>query len=187
MWYASGRPGGASSSAWGGRRASTAPVAPRVGGRERAAGEAARSDPQAWPRERPGAAVCVQGVDDQCVLQFTLVNAAGCALHRCTSQVIHRSESRSRSLAASRSLALRVVGNGTWGAGGRGGGGLAWRDARRSLNLAPGLAARAAARARPAGTSHRRALPRAVAVSWRAVRRRFLRARAAVCACVRAR
>ena len=47
---------------------------------------------QVWPRERPGAAMCVQGIDVQCVLQFTLVNAAGCALHRCTSQVIHRSE-----------------------------------------------------------------------------------------------
>ena len=46
--------------------------------------------------------------------------------------------------------------------------------------------ARAAARARPAGTSRRRALPRAVAVSRRAVRRRFRRARAALCACVRA-
>ena len=61
---------------------------------------------QAWPRERPGAAVCVQGVDDQCVLQFTLVNAAGCALHRCTSRVIHRSESRSRSLSPPLSLSL---------------------------------------------------------------------------------
>ena len=47
---------------------------------------------QTWPRERPGAAMCVQGIDVQCVLQFTLVNAAGCALHRCTSRVIHRSE-----------------------------------------------------------------------------------------------
>lgn len=47
---------------------------------------------QTWPRERPGAAMCVQGIDVQCVLQFTLINAAGCALHRCTSQVIHRSE-----------------------------------------------------------------------------------------------
>ena len=120
------------------------------------------------------------------------IHAAGCALHRCTSRVIHRSESRSRSLSPPLSLclALRVVRNGTWGAGGRGGGGRAgraWRDARRSLNLAPGLSARAAARARPAGTSRRRALPRAVAVSRRAVRRRFRRARAAGCACVRAR
>ena len=37
--------------------------------------------------------MCVRGVDVQCVLQFTLINAAGCALHRRTSQVIHRLES----------------------------------------------------------------------------------------------
>jgi hypothetical protein len=36
--------------------------------------------------------MCVQSVDDQCVLQFTLINAAGCVLHRPTSRVIHRSE-----------------------------------------------------------------------------------------------
>ena len=36
--------------------------------------------------------MCVRGVDDQCVLQFTLVNATGCALHRRTSRVIHRIE-----------------------------------------------------------------------------------------------
>ena len=36
--------------------------------------------------------MCVQDVDDQCVLQFTLVNAVGCALHRRTSRVIHRLE-----------------------------------------------------------------------------------------------
>ena len=41
---------------------------------------------------RSGAAMCVQDVDVQCVLQFTLVHAAGCALHRHTSQVIHRLE-----------------------------------------------------------------------------------------------
>jgi hypothetical protein len=40
----------------------------------------------------PEAAICVQDVDVQCVLQFTLVNAAGCALHRHTSRVIHRLE-----------------------------------------------------------------------------------------------
>ena len=34
----------------------------------------------------------VRDVDVQCVLQFTLVNAAGCALHRRTSRVIHRLE-----------------------------------------------------------------------------------------------
>ena len=35
---------------------------------------------------------CVQDADDRCVLQFTLHNAAGCALHRRASRVIHRSE-----------------------------------------------------------------------------------------------
>lgn len=40
----------------------------------------------------PAAAMCVQGVDVRCVLQFTSSNAAGCALHRRTSRVIHRSE-----------------------------------------------------------------------------------------------
>ena len=38
------------------------------------------------------AAICVQDVDVQCVLQFTLIHAAGCALHRHTSRVIHRLE-----------------------------------------------------------------------------------------------
>ena len=36
------------------------------------------------------AAICVQSVDVQCVLQFTLIHAAGCVLHRRTSRVIHR-------------------------------------------------------------------------------------------------
>ena len=40
----------------------------------------------------PEAAMCVQGVDVHCVLQFTLIHAAGCALHRRTSRVIHRSK-----------------------------------------------------------------------------------------------
>ena len=40
----------------------------------------------------PGAAICVQDIDVQCVLQFTLIHAAGCALHRHTSRVIHRLE-----------------------------------------------------------------------------------------------
>ena len=40
----------------------------------------------------PEAAMCVQDVDVQCVLQFTLLHAAGCALHRHTSRVIHRLE-----------------------------------------------------------------------------------------------
>ena len=40
----------------------------------------------------PEAAMCVQDIDVQCVLQFTLLHAAGCALHRHTSRVIHRLE-----------------------------------------------------------------------------------------------
>lgn len=40
----------------------------------------------------PEVAICVQDFDVQCVLQFTLINAAGCALHRHTSRVIHRVE-----------------------------------------------------------------------------------------------
>ena len=40
----------------------------------------------------PEAAICVQDIDVQCVLQFTLIHAAGCALHRHTSRVIHRVE-----------------------------------------------------------------------------------------------
>ena len=36
--------------------------------------------------------MCVRDVDVQCVLQFTLIHAAGCALHRRTSRVIHRLE-----------------------------------------------------------------------------------------------
>ena len=47
---------------------------------------------RAWPRDLPDAAICVQDVDVQCVLQFTLIHAAGCALHRHTSRVIHRLE-----------------------------------------------------------------------------------------------
>ena len=47
---------------------------------------------RAWPREELEAAMCVQGVDVQCVLQFTLIHAAGCALHRRASRVIHRSK-----------------------------------------------------------------------------------------------
>ena len=47
---------------------------------------------QTWPRELPEAAMCVQDVDVQCVLQFTLIHAAGCALHRPPSRVIHHLE-----------------------------------------------------------------------------------------------
>lgn len=45
----------------------------------------------------PEAAICVQDLDVQCVLQFTLINAAGCALHRRTNRVIHRQECFQRS------------------------------------------------------------------------------------------
>lgn len=45
---------------------------------------------RAWPQDGPVAAICVQYVDVQCVLQFTLIHAAGCDLHRRTSRVIHR-------------------------------------------------------------------------------------------------
>lgn len=34
--------------------------------------------------------MCVQSVDVQCALQFTLFHAVGCVLHRPTSRVIHR-------------------------------------------------------------------------------------------------
>ncbi|GCC41158.1 hypothetical protein chiPu_0025136 [Chiloscyllium punctatum] len=47
---------------------------------------------QAWPQEEPGAAKCVQSVDDQCVLQFTLILAVLCVLNRRTGRVIHREE-----------------------------------------------------------------------------------------------
>ena len=57
--------------------------------------------------------MCVQDVDVQCVLQFTLLHAAGCALHRHTSRVIHRLElykslRRISSLAPSKQRALSV-------------------------------------------------------------------------------
>ena len=45
---------------------------------------------RAWPKDGPLAAICVQSVDVQCVLQFTLIHAAGCVFHRRTSRVIHR-------------------------------------------------------------------------------------------------
>ena len=40
----------------------------------------------------PPTAICVRDVDVQCVLQFTLIHAASCALHRRASRVIHRIE-----------------------------------------------------------------------------------------------
>lgn len=52
-----------------------------------------KTDPQTGAAPRvPEAAMCVQDVDARCVLQFTLIHAAGCALHRRTSRVIHRLE-----------------------------------------------------------------------------------------------
>ena len=56
---------------------------------------------RAWPRDGPLAAICVQNVDVQCVLQFTLIHAAGCVLHRRTSRVIHRLKLSFRSFAFS--------------------------------------------------------------------------------------
>jgi hypothetical protein len=47
---------------------------------------------QTWPRLETSAAMCVRDVDDQGVLQFTLLHAVCCALHRRTSRVIHRLE-----------------------------------------------------------------------------------------------
>ncbi len=40
----------------------------------------------------PLAAMCVQDVDVQSVLQFTLIHKVGFALHRHTNRVIHRSQ-----------------------------------------------------------------------------------------------
>ena len=49
-----------------------------------------RADPQPdMAAGEPAAAICVQDVDVQGVLQFTLIHAVGCALHRRTSRVIH--------------------------------------------------------------------------------------------------
>ena len=64
-------------------------------------------------RTRPGprgarAAMCVRNADDHCVLQFTLVLAAGCVLHRRTSRVIHRRE-LSRFVCWGSSLSLAPV------------------------------------------------------------------------------
>lgn len=50
--------------------------------------------------------MCVQDVDVQCVLQFTLIHAAGCALHRPPSRVIHHLE-LSKSKMPIRSVAAR--------------------------------------------------------------------------------
>ena len=70
---------------------------PTAQGARRSVGHTARlsvyDDPQTGAAPGlPGATMCVQDADDRCVLQFTLHNAAGCALHRRASRVIHRSE-----------------------------------------------------------------------------------------------
>ena len=41
---------------------------------------------------KPMAAICVQGIDDQSSLRFTLIHTVGCTLHRSTSRVIHRTQ-----------------------------------------------------------------------------------------------
>lgn len=45
------------------------------------------------PSKLGWAAICVQDFDAPCVLQFAWISALCCALHRSTSQVIHRSGS----------------------------------------------------------------------------------------------
>lgn len=57
----------------------------------------------------PEAATCVQDLDAQCVLQFTLIIAAGCALHRSTSRVIHRLECLSFILSTFRKTTKHVL------------------------------------------------------------------------------
>jgi Mlc titration factor MtfA (ptsG expression regulator) len=43
---------------------------------------------QAWSHKEYETAMCVQDIDDQCVLQITLIHAVCCALHRLASQVL---------------------------------------------------------------------------------------------------
>ena len=74
-------------------RSGTRTAAARAQGADREPSAMGRTLPtlrRAWPKDGPLAAICVQNVDVQCVLQFTLIHAAGCVLHRRTSQVIHR-------------------------------------------------------------------------------------------------
>ena len=72
----------------GGRRASA------QGGDRRTVADCLLADPETDVASGDAeAAMCVQDVDVQCVLQFTLVHAASCALHRHASRVIHRLES----------------------------------------------------------------------------------------------
>ncbi|KAA0708118.1 hypothetical protein E1301_Tti022007 [Triplophysa tibetana] len=64
--------------------------------------------------------MCVQSVDDRCVLQFTLVLAACCVLHRRTSRVIHRQELSQCSVSSRVFVPTWVRGgkNGGWTPGG---------------------------------------------------------------------
>ena len=49
------------------------------------------TDPQTGVvTEESVTAICVQDIDDQCVLQITLIHAVCCALHRLASLVVHR-------------------------------------------------------------------------------------------------
>jgi hypothetical protein len=48
---------------------------------------------QMWPEQLGWAAIYVQDFDAPCVMQFAWISALCCALHRSTSQVIHRSGS----------------------------------------------------------------------------------------------
>ena len=80
---------------WGGgetRASLREPRAPPLSERAAAIASVIRPSDGRGPGTVPEAAMCVQDVDVQCVLQFTLVHAAGCALHRRASRVIHRSE-----------------------------------------------------------------------------------------------
>ena len=49
------------------------------------------TDPQTGVvTEESVTAICVQDIDDQCILQITLIHAVCCALHRLASLVVHR-------------------------------------------------------------------------------------------------
>ena len=75
----------------------------RPRGRPSSANDAGKSDArrlstlatlrQTRSRDWPETAIRVQKVDVQCVLQFTLLLALSCVLHRLASRVIHRRES----------------------------------------------------------------------------------------------
>ena len=70
----------------------SAPPRDGAGGNAISRGLSIRPSDRRGPGTVPEAAMCVQDVDVQCVLQFTLIRAAGCALHRRASRVIRRSE-----------------------------------------------------------------------------------------------